>query len=225
MDVKDLVKLTTFKMKEVKIEKDRTHMISYMKDQYDFFGVKAPARKQIIKDIKNHLKALDNPSLFQYAEELWKLPHRELQYCAVDVLGSRSKKWDESYLPRIENLIVTKSWWDTVDLLAANIAGGIFARASDIRREWVSKWSESDNMWLIRSALLHQLRYKEDVDLEMLFDLIRSHIESKEFFINKASGWALRQASKFYPAEIRSFITDHPNLSSLTIKEGSKYLN
>ena len=69
-------------------------------------------------------------------------------------------------------------------------------------------------MWLNRSALIHQLRYKENVDLNLLFALIESHIGSKEFFINKASGWALRQASKFHPAKVKSFIAAHPDLSN-----------
>jgi len=224
MDVKDLVKLTATKMSEVTVKDDRTQMIRYMKDHFDFFGVKSPARKQVQKEIKVYWKELNNQSIFEYAEALWKLPQRELQYIALEALESRSRKWDENHLPRIEKLIVTKSWWDTVDALAPNIAGSIFRNYPETRLTWVEKWNNSDNMWLNRSALIHQLRYKDKVDLELLFALVESHIGSKEFFINKASGWALRQASKFYPSEIKAFISDHPNLSNLTKREGGKYL-
>ena len=79
-------------------------------------------------------------------------------------------------------------------------------------------------MWLNRSALIHQLRYKFDVNLDLLFALVETHVDSNEFFINKAAGWALRQASKFYPAQIKDFIEDHPNLSTLTKREGGKYI-
>ena len=225
MNCEDLVKLTVTKMNQAKVDSDRSYMIKYMKDHFDFFGVKSPKRKEVQKSLKPFWKDLSNGEIFSYAEALWQLPQRELQYVALDALGLRSKKFDKSYLPRIEKLIVTKSWWDTVDGLAPNIAGAIFIKDHESRMDWVQKWNDSDNMWLNRSALLHQLRYKDNVNLDMLFRFVISHIDSKEFFINKASGWALRQASKFYPNEIKSFIFSQPNLSNLTKREGSKYLN
>lgn len=224
MDYKDLVKLTVDKMSKIGFEEDRVNMIRYMKDQFDFFGVKSPARKVVQKEIKPFYKDFDNNNLFLFAESLWESPQRELQYMAINALESRSKKLDTSYLPRIEALILSKSWWDTVDALSPNIAGAIFFRFPEVRLKWIEKWNNSENMWLNRSALIHQLKYKENVDLDLLFALIESHIGSKEFFINKASGWALRQTSKFYPAEVKTFIAEHPNLSNLTKKEGSKYI-
>lgn len=225
MDLNSLMNLTMDRMDEVKIEEDAIQMKRYMKDHFEYFGVKSPARKEVQKSLKPHWRALDNSSMFEYAELLWKEPQRELQYIALEVLTNRAKKWDEAYLPRVEHLILTKSWWDTVDSLAPNIAGKIFLKNPECKLEWIEKWINSDNLWLNRSAIIHQLKYKEKMDLELLFALIESKIGSKEFFINKACGWALRQASKFYPLEVKTFITDHPNLSNLTKKEGSKYIN
>lgn len=225
MNCNELVELTVTLMNEIKVDEDSIQMAKYMKDQFDYFGVKSPARKEVQRKLKVHWKKMDDQFIFEYAEELWKLPQRELQYIAIEALETRSKKWDESYLERIEQLILTKSWWDTVDALAPNIAGSIFFKNDEARLLWIEKWNNSDNMWLNRSALIHQLRYKDQLDLDLLFALVESHIGSKEFFINKASGWALRQASKFYPSEIKTFILNHPNLANLTKKEGSKYLN
>ncbi len=225
MGIDELVKNTITMMQNVKVEADSVQMMRYMKNHFEFFGVKSPARKNVQRKLKIHWKKMDTDSLFTYAESLWKLPQRELQYTALDALDTRSKKLDESYLDRIEQLIITKSWWDTVDGLAPNIAGAIFFKNHEIRNHWVEKWNNSDNMWLNRSALIHQLRYKDKVNLDLLFALVESNIGSKEFFINKASGWALRQASKFYPLEVKEFIADHPDLANLTKREGSKYLN
>lgn len=224
MDCKELVQLTVEKMSELGVEEDRVQMIRYMKNQFDFFGVKSPARKIVQKELKAIWKHFDKDTLLTYAESLWNLPQRELQYIAVDTLGARSGKLDVSDLPAIEKLILTKSWWDTVDSLSPNIAGSIFIRNEEAKMEWIEKWNNSENMWLNRSAIIHQLRYKEDTNLELMFALIESHIGSKEFFINKACGWALRQASKFYPEQIKQFIEEHPGLSNLTKKEGSKYI-
>ncbi|MEM9548210.1 MAG: DNA alkylation repair protein [Bacteroidota bacterium] len=224
MNIDELVQLTTSKIEAVRVESDAAPMKKYMKDRFEYFGVKSPARKNVQRELKVYWKTLDNAQLFTYAEALWKLPQRELQYVALDALETRAKKLDASFLPRIEWFIITKSWWDTVDGLAPNIAGSIFYRDEEARMSWVEKWNNSENMWLNRSALLHQLRYKKDTNLELMFALIETHIGSKEFFINKASGWALRQASKFFPGDVREFIENHPNLSNLTKREGSKYI-
>ena len=80
-------------------------------------------------------------------------------------------------------------------------------------------------MWLQRTALIFQLSYKEDTDAELLYSLIDRTLGSKEFFINKASGWALRQYSKFNPESVRNYIDSRRDqLAGLTIREGSKYL-
>lgn len=206
------------------VEEDRIGMEAYMKNHFNYYGVKAPARKLVLKEVKSHLIGIESEFFFKLVEELWNHPKRESQYIGLDVLVYKKKLWDISYLSRIEKLIISKSWWDTVDGLAPNIAGFIFSKDKDVKIEWIEKWNNSDNMWLNRSALIHQLRYKSAVDLDLLFTLVKTHIGSNEFFLDKASGWALRQASKFHPEAIKDFIESHPNLSKLTIREGSKYL-
>jgi 3-methyladenine DNA glycosylase AlkD len=206
------------------VQRDRSSMEGYMKNQFEFYGVKSPARKLVLKEIKSHINDFEDEEVFLLAEALWAHTKRESQYLALDLMDFKKKYWGIEYIPRVEKLITTKSWWDTVDGLAPNIAGLIFLRNDKVKHQWIEKWNNSDNMWLNRSALIHQLRYKSEVDLDLLFALIETHIDSKEFFINKASGWALRQASKFYPTRIEEFIRNHPNLSTLTRREGSKYI-
>lgn len=224
MKIGDLIHLTESKFEAASVESDKTQMIGYMKNHFDFYGVKSPARKEIQKELKPVIKSMEPEEVFAFSEALWTLPQRELQYLAVDLLVSKKKHWTNIHLPRVEKLITTKSWWDSVDSLAPNIAGSIFSNDETIKLEWIEKWNESDNMWLNRSAIIHQLRYGAKIDLDLLFSIIETHIGSKEFFINKACGWGLRQASKFYPSEIKSFIETHDNLSNLTKKEGSKYI-
>jgi len=197
---------------------------AFMKDHFEFYGVMAPKRKEIQKELKPMIKALDADQLWEYAQLLWSQPKRELHYVAIDMLQFRGKWWSMDHMPQIEELIITNSWWDSVDPLAANIAGQIIRRSPEEGLVWLERWIDHENMWLNRSAIIHQLRYKNEVDTDLLFALIDNSIGSKEFFINKACGWALRQASKFYPAEVKDYIESRPNLANLTIKEGSKYL-
>lgn len=222
--IRQILDLIDRLLQDASVESDRLPMKRYMKNHFEFYGVKSPARKMVLKELKLHLKDFKNEEFFLLAEALWVDSKRESQYLAIDLIDFKKKNWGIEYLPRVEKLITSKSWWDTVDGLAPNIAGLIFSKDEKIKHQWIEKWNDSDNMWLNRSALIHQLRYKSDVNLDLLFALVETHIGSKEFFINKAAGWALRQASKFHPAHILDFIQNHPNLSNLTKREGSKYL-
>ncbi len=224
MKIRQILDLIDRLLKDASVQDDRSPMEGYMKNQFEFYGVKSPARKMVLKELKSHIKDFENEAFFLLAEALWAHPKRESQYLAIDLIDFKKKYWGIEYLPRVEKLITTKSWWDTVDGLAPNIAGLILLRNEKVKHHWIEKWNNSDNMWLSRSAIIHQLRYNSEVNLDLLFSLIETHIGSKEFFINKAAGWALRQASKFYPERIDDFISNHPNLSILTKREGSKYL-
>jgi len=224
MKVEELISVTTKKLKDVRVESDRIPMQNYMKGKFEFFGVKSPARKIVQQELKQYWKPMNLSSIISYARILWDQPQRELQYVAMAALEMKSKKMNPTYLPHIEELITTKSWWDTVDMLASNVVGTIIYQYPDTKLEWIDRWNSSANIWLQRTVIIHQLKYKNDVDLELLFATVESHIGSDEFFINKASGWALRQASKFYPIEVKNFIDHHADLSNLTIREGSKYL-
>jgi len=77
---------------------------------------------------------------------------------------------------------------------------------------------------LQRVCIIFQLKYKNEVDTELLFKYILELKHSNEFFIQKASGWALRQYSKFNPDVVVEFIRENQDLSNLTKREGLKYL-
>ena len=87
----------------------------------------------------------------------------------------------------------------------------------------ISNWRNSDNIWLNRTCLIFQLKYKNEVDFELLKSLIVQYQPNKEFFIQKAIGWSLRQYSKFNPEAISTFINDI-QLEGLAKREASKYL-
>jgi 3-methyladenine DNA glycosylase AlkD len=120
-------------------------------------------------------------------------------------------------------MITNKSWWDTVDFIATKLVGTYLVLYPCERKNYVNKWINSGNIWLQRTAILFQLKYKEQTDFELLTYIIRQLNHTDEFFINKAIGWALREYSKTNPVKVKEFI-DSVQLSNLSIKEGSKYL-
>ncbi|WP_335872767.1 DNA alkylation repair protein [Bacillus sp. 2205SS5-2] len=162
--------------------------------------------------------------LEQVVKELWLAPEREFHYIALALLDKEKKKLTVSHLPLLEFLITTKSWWDTVDHLASGTAGGIGLVYPEESNQFFEKWVHSDHMWLNRTALLYQLKYKSATDVGTLFRYIKLHHSSNEFFIQKAIGWALREYSKTNPQAVRQFISEEP-LAPLSKREGSKHIN
>jgi len=202
---------------------DAVPMSKYMRNQFNFLGIKAPRRSEISRDF---LQKATRPLYDKLAEviiELWSLEEREFQYFAIVLLEKYKKDFSHDTLPLIEHMLVEKSWWDTVDPVASKLAGHLFKINPELREPVVEKWISSGNFWLERSAILFWLKYKKDTDWDFLKTTIRRLRNSEEFFVQKAMGWVLREYSKVEPSRVREFITEN-ELPCLTVREGLKFL-
>lgn len=204
-------------------EDNAVPMKKYMRDQFLFLGIKTPERKQILKEFFQESFILKEPFQQDFVEELWAKEEREYQYAALVYMERAMKKLDSSNLSFLEGLIVTKSWWDTVDVLSPKLVGYIASQYPQVIPETIDVWAVSDNIWLRRAAILFQLKYKAKTNEELLYKYIGQNAQEKEFFIQKAIGWALREYSKTNPQSVRAFIESH-TLSNLSVREGSKYI-
>lgn len=198
-------------------------MENYMRGQFPFFGIKAPLRKELVKQYFQETGILKEPFNQELMWALWEKDEREYQAAALDYLGKSLNKLKKGDLPFLERLITTKSWWDTVDMIAAHAVGKIAQKFPDVAIETIDDWAEHENIWLRRTAILFQLKYKDKTDAELLYRYIRQNAESKEFFIQKAIGWALREYSKTNSVSVKAFI-EGQKLAPLSVREGSKYL-
>ena len=208
-------------MEECRNPENAAAMKKYMKNLFPFIGIKAPERKKLSKSFIQVLCAVED--FEPYVLNLWEMPEREYQYVAVDFLVKMKKHLDESHVDLLENLILTKSWWDTVDPIASQLVGAVFSKSPELVQSRGTDWGNSENIWLQRSMILFQLKYKEKTDKELLFSIIERTKHTEEFFIQKAIGWALREYSKTNPAEVVRFIESR-SLSNLARKEGLKHL-
>ena len=217
MDVEELVK----ELKAVANPDDAVAMKAYMKNKFEFLGVKTPARRKLTKTF---LKQQTNLVIdWNFINEAWNYPYRELQYTALDYLEIRKKLLTPSDLPNLKKLAQTKSWWDTIDFLD-RLVGSIIARFPETK-EIILAWSCDEDIWLRRLAIDHQLLRKEETDTELLEKILVNNLGQAEFFINKAIGWALRDYSKTNPDWVRDFIERYrAEMAALSIREGSKYL-
>ena len=167
---------------------DAASMKKYMLNQFEYFGIRAPKQKEI-KRVFFKTHGLPDPGeLPEMVKELWNQPQREYQYFAIDLCEKLLKKTDQEIIGLIEFMVVNKSWWDTVDWLASHHTGSYFKTHPHLICGITSAWMESGNIWLQRTCILFQLKYKRNTDEDLLFEYILRLKDNKEFFIRKAIG-------------------------------------
>ena len=215
-------------------------MTAYMRDLYPFLGIKAPPRRALNRRVLDGLARPDEAQLTEVALACWALPEREYQHFAVDWLRQHAALLTPAFLPTARYLITTKSWWDTVDELAADVVGVMVGQHPELvstMDEWVvgsdpdvgspsasPKAAALPALWLTRTAILHQLRYRAQTDSDRLFRYCAVNAGHRDFFIRKAIGWALRQYAKTDPYAVRDFVASQPALSALSVREAVKNL-
>jgi 3-methyladenine DNA glycosylase AlkD len=195
---------------------------AYMKNLFPFFGIKTDDRRTITKAHFKEKGLLDEATLHEVVKELWELPNREYQYAGQELLHFHRKTFTIHTIKCIEHCITHKSWWDTVDALNTMAAGVYFEHFPQKISSVTGKWNRSDDMWLNRSSLLFQLKYKQKTDTALLASYIETLAPSKEFFIRKAIGWILREYAKTNPDWVREFVETHGELSGLSKREALK---
>jgi 3-methyladenine DNA glycosylase AlkD len=196
---------------------------AYMRNQFEFYGIKSMERREIQKPffVKEFLPNKDN--LDKIIKSLWEKPQRDYQYFCQELVFKYANQFEKKDIALFEYMVTHKSWWDTVDFIAAKLMGEYFKKYSEQRAAYIEKWLNSNNIWLQRSALLFQLKYKENLDTVLLSSVINSLLGSKEFFINKAIGWILREFSKTNPKWVVEFC-NKTALSTLSKREALRLI-
>lgn len=197
-------------------------MESYMRNQFPFLGLKTPQRKAESKDYIKASKKLPMSAIYTEIADLYRRDAREYQYVAIDIAFANVKRLSFEDLQRLTKYIQIKSWWDTVDSWR-KVFGTYVVIHPEQKEDVFNLFYKHDNFWMRRVAIILQLLEKDTLDTNLLTKAITYDLDTDEFFIQKAIGWALRNYSKFDPAWVRQFVASH-NLSKLAIKEGTKYV-
>jgi 3-methyladenine DNA glycosylase AlkD len=196
---------------------------AYTKHHFSYYGLIAPRWLRITKSFFSDYGMYTGHLLKEYVHKCFDQEYRELHFAGLQMMESMLKQQDKDWVLVLEKCIETQSWWDSVDWIA-KLVGMHFKHYPELQHPYARKWIVSDNMWLQRVAIIHQLFYREQTDEKLLFEMILQVADSKEFFLRKASGWALRQHAKVYPQQVQAFI-ESQTLSGLTIREAKKQLN
>ncbi|BCB83416.1 DNA alkylation repair protein [Phytohabitans suffuscus] len=197
-------------------------MAAYMRDQFAFLGIQSPVRRVLAREVLDGLSRPGEDDLRDVAEACWALPEREYQYFACDLLRRHARVCSAAFLDTARFLVVTKPWWDTVDILAAYLVGPLVS-AHPALVSTMDEWVDGEDKWLVRTAILHQLRHKERTDAARLFRYCTRQAGHPDFFVRKAIGWALREYAKTDPSAVRAYVAGH-RLAPLSAREALKNL-
>jgi 3-methyladenine DNA glycosylase AlkD len=223
-----VAELTAFVQRELKSRADSRNaiaMAAYMKTSMPFYGVPKPARAEISRELKRRFSIANQKQYERAVRGLWKLPHREEKYFAIDV----ARTWRAFIVPAsmllYRRLIEEGAWWDTVDEIAVHLVGAVLLAHRREIAPMMDRWIEDANLWIRRAAIISQLKHKDLTDHVRLFRYSLAQASDKEFFIRKAIGWALRQYAYSAPERVSDYLAHHRDkLSPLTYREAARVL-
>ncbi|VXB60581.1 DNA-7-methylguanine glycosylase [Flavobacterium sp. 9R] len=199
-------------------------MEAYMKNHFPFFGIAMPQRRAILKSVSAEFSDEIKVNARALAFQLYEKPQREFHYCAIELLLQHcSKKLQKDDIHWIEQLLLTYSWWDSVDTISKYLLGRYLVQFPEQTNKVIEKFSNASNIWLNRSTLLFQLDYKKNTNFTILEAVCEHFKESNEFFIQKAMGWALREYSKINPIAVQNYVIN-TNLKPLSTKEALRII-
>ncbi len=204
------------------LNKDYSHAVwmnNYMRGNFQFLGIKKPKLKIIFNDLLQKYQ-FSITELELIVKQLFIKEYREYQYVAIFLLHKQMHLLDLSHITLFEYIIKTKSWWDSIDIIAPKLLGGVLSETeAHDRKIHLQDFANSKNIWMIRSAVIHQLNYKGLTDTNYLAYICKKHSSNNDFFVKKAIGWALREYSKTKPEWVEFFVQENKELSALSRRE------
>ena len=193
-------------------------MRAYMRDRFVFLGIATPTRRAAIKPVIRQIS--DAALLLPLAQALWGYPEREYHYAALDLLALHWKKLQVTDIPALMRMARNNAWWDSIDGMA-----GVIGDVLRFQHDYMDDALADDDFWIRRIALLHQLGWRDKTDAARLFAYCTALAHEKEFFIQKAIGWALRDYARHAPDAVREFTEQQKQLlAPLSFREANKHL-
>lgn len=203
-------------------------MQAYMKSAMPYLGVSAVPLRAACRALFAGL-AYEGAAAWQAdVLALWRgAQFREERYAAIELSGIRPAQPFQTMdaLPMYEEMIVTGAWWDFVDVIAGQRLLAILRNDPAAMKPAMLAWARGPDMWKRRSAILCQLNAKAATDRSFLRACMAPSLASKDFFLRKAIGWALRQFARTDPDWVRAYVAEHEAaLSPLSKREALKHL-
>jgi 3-methyladenine DNA glycosylase AlkD len=199
---------------------------AYLKSALVFVGANMPAIRRVAKALIVRTREADAASVRRLVVALWGTGVHELRAVAMFVLEANEPRLTARDVPLVARLLRESRSWAYLDWICFKVAAPMLRRMPVMRRT-VPRWARDDDFWMRRAALLSVLPLvkRGEAPFSAFAVLAVPMLAEQEFFIRKAIGWGLREASKVDPAVVAAFLRAHrADVSGLTMREGAKYL-
>jgi 3-methyladenine DNA glycosylase AlkD len=197
----------------------------YMRNKFPYFGIMQKPLVEAYKEFTLMHGAVDKKDTLPFMKACMQFPEREMWYIGLGQLRKNISRIDKNPLPMFKEIIIGGDWWDITDVMASSVVGDYIKKNPEYHA-FMDQWVRDKNYWIRRTAIIYQLKYKDQVDFERLKKYILLCQHEKEFFIRKAIGWSLREYSKHNAQAVIEFVGQHQKgLSPLSIREGLKWIN
>jgi 3-methyladenine DNA glycosylase AlkD len=195
---------------------------AYQKSRWEHWGVSLPKMDAAIKQTFGDLTQDQALSLCQ---RLWRETVWDLKIVAGRILARKSIEPDADVWSFVTERLADLDGWAMADNLATGASRCLLADSS--RLNAVEAWIESPHMWTRRAALVFTLPWtKGEHDPEQMLGWAARLADDREWFIQKAVGWWLRELSKRDPERVRRFLDEYGRkLTGVAKREATKYLN
>lgn len=225
---RDLVETVRAALQEAGDPQRAERQRTYMRSQLPFHGVAVTGVRQVLRPVLAASFPGSRPVWEATVRALWdEATHREERYAALGLARHRTARpWrDVASLQLWRHMVVTGSWWDLVDEIAAHLVGDVLARHRTAATPVVRAWAQDDDQWLRRTAVLSQLGHRKDTDRGLLAHVVEQNLADTSFWLRKAIGWSLRDLARTDPdwvlAQVEQF---GDRLSPLSRREALKHL-
>jgi 3-methyladenine DNA glycosylase AlkD len=213
-------------LKKMADSKKAPQMQAYMKSSMPYHGVPSPVVRKACRTVFANAGFSTAKNWKKEVRTIWQgAEFREERYAALHLASHKAAAPYQrpSSLDLYEELIVTGAWWDYVDEIAIHKVGPIVGEFPTQMKKEMLAFSKSSDIWKRRTSIICQIALKERTDLDFLYQCIEPSMDSDEFFLRKAIGWALRQIAWRDPKEVVRYVrTNKDRLSPLSKREALK---
>lgn len=204
-------------------------MAAYHKADRRYLGTAVPAIDALARDWRNDLALEDRLAL---ADGLWQSDIHEGRIAAAKLLTqARIRPDDSGAWALIQAWVPQFDAWAIADQVCS--AGQKRVMADLARLDAVEGWTQSETMWVRRAALvvtlpLAKLNFPKPAEAEArerVLGWAAGYVPDRDWFIQKAVAWWLRDLSKHDPARTAAFLEEHgPQMKAFARKEAAQYL-
>lgn len=203
-------------------------MAAYHKISRRYLGVAVPQVEELVAEWRAGLGVEERVEL---AGQLWASNVHEAMVAAAKLLTQARMRPDQAAWEMICGWTEGFEGWAVAD--HATIAGQKRLVADPARIETVAGWTASGNMWTRRAALVitmpfAKMNFPKEQELairERALGWAADYVADRDWFIQKAVAWWLRDLSKHDAARVRVFLEGPgAGLKSFARKEAARYL-